>query len=108
MYAKFYGLESLAFQLTPDARFFFDVDQQKTLADRVQDLEKVTFHVKIGSYLEKTNRVVELVKELGGDENARRAALLAKTKDAAGSGEFEPFKTSGKYDTTAKKPEYLN
>jgi glycyl-tRNA synthetase beta chain len=61
-----------------DARFFFDVDQQKTLADRVQDLAKVTFHVKIGSYLEKTNRVVELVKELSGNGHAQRAALLAK------------------------------
>jgi general secretion pathway protein A len=29
MYAKFYGLESLAFQLTPDARFFFDSAQHK-------------------------------------------------------------------------------
>ena len=24
MYAKFYGLDALAFQLTPDPRFFFD------------------------------------------------------------------------------------
>jgi glycyl-tRNA synthetase beta chain len=61
-----------------DARFFWDVDQVKKLADRVEDLKKVTFHVKLGSYFEKTQRVVELVKELGGNEHAKRAALLCK------------------------------
>ncbi len=61
-----------------DARFFWEVDQKKKLADRVEDLSHVTFQAKLGSYLEKTNRVIALVKELGGDENAQRAALLAK------------------------------
>jgi glycyl-tRNA synthetase beta chain len=61
-----------------DARFFWNVDQQKQLADRVDDLAKVTFQAKLGSYKEKTERVVALVKELGGHANAQRAALLAK------------------------------
>ena len=43
-----------------DARFFWDVDQQKKLAERVEDLAKVTFQAKLGSYLEKTKRVVDL------------------------------------------------
>jgi len=61
-----------------DARFFWDVDQQKKLVDRGDDLSHVTFQAKLGSYLEKTNRVVELVKELGGNAHAQRAAELAK------------------------------
>jgi len=61
-----------------DARFFWNVDQSKKLADRVGDLAKVTFQAKLGSYKEKTERVVALVKELGGDANAQRAALLSK------------------------------
>ena len=61
-----------------DARFFWDVDQQNKLADRVDDLAKVTFQAKLGSYKEKTDRTVALVKELGGDADAQRAALLAK------------------------------
>jgi glycyl-tRNA synthetase beta chain len=61
-----------------DARFFWDVDQKKKLADRVEDLSHVTFQAKLGTYLEKTHRVVALVKELGGDEDAQRAALLSK------------------------------
>ena len=61
-----------------DARFFWEVDQKKKLADRVEDLSHVTFQAKLGTYLEKTKRVQDLVKELGGDENAQRAAWLAK------------------------------
>jgi glycyl-tRNA synthetase beta chain len=62
-----------------DARFFWDTDQKRKLSDRVQDLANVTFQAKLGSYLEKTHRVMALVKELGGDAHAERAALLAKT-----------------------------
>jgi glycyl-tRNA synthetase beta chain len=61
-----------------DARFFWNVDQAKKLADRVDDLAKVTFQAKLGSYKEKTERVVALVEELGGDASAQRAALLCK------------------------------
>ncbi len=61
-----------------DARFFWNVDQQKKLVDRGDDLAHVTFQAKLGSYLEKTNRVVELVKELGGNAHAQRAAELCK------------------------------
>jgi glycyl-tRNA synthetase beta chain len=58
-----------------DARFFWDQDQKKALAARLEDLKSVTFQAKLGSYYEKTRRVVELVKQLGGNE---RAALLSK------------------------------
>ena len=58
-----------------DARFFWDQDQKKKLEDRVEDLKSVTFQAKLGSYYEKTQRVVALTKGLGGSE---RAALLCK------------------------------
>src|SRR5580704_6496853 len=61
-----------------DARFFWQVDQKKRLADRLPDLKNVTFQAKLGSYFEKTERVVALVKQLGGSPAAQRAALLAK------------------------------
>ena len=61
-----------------DARFFWNFDQQKKLADRVQDLAHVTFQARLGSYLDKTRRMMDLVGELGGCENARRAAELSK------------------------------
>jgi glycyl-tRNA synthetase beta chain len=61
-----------------DARFFWETDQKKKLADRVADLAHVTFQAKLGSYLEKTERMVTLVKELHGDHAAIRAAQLSK------------------------------
>jgi glycyl-tRNA synthetase beta chain len=50
-----------------DARFFWETDQKRKLADRRADLAHVTFQAKLGSYLEKTERMAEMVKQLGGD-----------------------------------------
>ncbi|MDX2154005.1 MAG: glycine--tRNA ligase subunit beta [Bryobacteraceae bacterium] len=61
-----------------DARFFWQQDQQKPLAARIDDLKNVTFQAKLGSYYEKAQRMTALVRELGGDAHAERAALLAK------------------------------
>jgi len=77
-----------------DARFFWQVDQQKKLADRVADLAKVTFQAKLGSYKDKTERVRDLAKRIINEhlrpnqqtvekatllKTVDRAALLAKT-----------------------------
>jgi glycyl-tRNA synthetase beta chain len=66
-----------------DARFFWNVDQQKKLADRVADLGHVTFQAKLGSYLDKTKRVQKLARKLAklaktDPAPVERAALLAK------------------------------
>jgi glycyl-tRNA synthetase beta chain len=47
-----------------DARFFWEFDQRIPLRERVKLLENVTFQKDLGSYAEKTERVLELVKEL--------------------------------------------
>jgi glycyl-tRNA synthetase beta chain len=61
-----------------DARFFWEIDQKKPLAGRKQDLANVTFQAKLGSYLAKTERMMQLAAELGGDAHAVRAAELCK------------------------------
>jgi len=61
-----------------DARFFWDTDQHKQLADRVADLAHVTFQAKLGTYLEKTARVEALARELEECPSALRAAHLSK------------------------------
>ncbi len=61
-----------------DARFFWETDQKKKLVDRKPDLAHVTFQAKLGSYLDKTERMVALAKGLGGDPYAIRAAELSK------------------------------
>jgi glycyl-tRNA synthetase beta chain len=66
-----------------DAKFFFDQDRKKTLADRVGGLDKVVYHGKLGSQGERVQRVRAIAsgiaKQLGADvAQADRAALLAK------------------------------
>ena len=61
-----------------DARFFWDQDQKKELALRLPDLMNVTFQAKLGSYFDKTQRIIELIKQLGGDAVAQAAATLCK------------------------------
>jgi glycyl-tRNA synthetase beta chain len=61
-----------------DARFFWDTDQKRTLEQRVPDLAHVTFQAKLGTYLDKTQRIEGLVAILGGDDHALRAARLCK------------------------------
>jgi len=66
-----------------DARFFWEMDQHKKLASRVPNLAHVTYQAKLGSYLDKAKRVVEIAKQLarlaGVDPaNAARAAELSK------------------------------
>ncbi|MHA6823445.1 glycine--tRNA ligase subunit beta [Ralstonia pseudosolanacearum] len=66
-----------------DARFFFEHDKKKPLADRVPQLARVIYHNKIGTQLERVSRLQaiagQLAEKLGADvAHASRAALLAK------------------------------
>jgi len=47
-----------------DARFFWEFDQRIPLRERVKLLENVTFQKDLGSYWDKTERVLKLVKQL--------------------------------------------
>jgi len=80
-----------------DARFFWGEDRKRTLASRVDDLKRVTFHKKLGSYEDKTKRVTALAaaiaERLGltvaDTAIASEAARLAKADLVTGLvGEF--------------------
>jgi len=69
-----------------DAKFFFDQDRKKTLASRVEGLDKVVYHNKLGTQGERMARVRAIAsaigQQLGGDtlaQAADTAARLAKT-----------------------------
>jgi len=47
-----------------DARFFWESDGQRTLADRLELLRKVTFQAKLGSYFDKSARMQQLADQL--------------------------------------------
>ncbi len=66
-----------------DAKFFFEQDKKKSLADRLPQLANVVYHNKLGSQAERTQRVENLAGQiaqlLGADVAlAKRGALLAK------------------------------
>ena len=66
-----------------DAKFFFDQDRKETLESRIPGLTHVVYHNKLGSQLERVERItgiaVALAKELGVDRtHVERAARLAK------------------------------
>jgi len=68
-----------------DAKFFFDQDRKKTLESRVEGLDKVVYHNKLGSQGERILRVQATAKAIGmqlsGEQlaaQASQAAILAK------------------------------
>ncbi len=68
-----------------DAFFFFAGDKRKKLEDRQEDLTGIIFQAKLGTMLEKTERIVKLAGLLAEQfvpdavEDACRAARLCKT-----------------------------
>jgi len=66
-----------------DAQFFFQTDRKTPLADRVPQLGNIVYHNKLGTQLERVERVRAIARgiaaDLGGNAQAAdRAALLAK------------------------------
>ncbi|GAD20268.1 glycine--tRNA ligase subunit beta [Acidovorax sp. MR-S7] len=47
-----------------DAKFFFDQDRKKTLASRVELLDKVVYHNKLGTQGERVQRVRQIAKAI--------------------------------------------
>jgi glycyl-tRNA synthetase beta chain len=69
-----------------DAKFFFDQDRKKTLESRIDSLNKVVYHNKLGSQGERNNRVTklagEIAEQLGGTELTTKAVLAARLSKA--------------------------
>ena len=79
-----------------DAAFYFTEDQKTKLADRVEKLNSVVFHQKLGTLYQKTQRLIALAgylaERLGQNhlvDTCQRAALLSKADLLTGVvGEF--------------------
>jgi len=87
-----------------DARFFFDQDRRTRLEERVPQLAKVVYHNKLGSQLERIERIQllagHIARALGANAaHAERAAWLAKADLVTGMvGEFPELQgTMGRY-----------
>lgn len=77
-----------------DARFFYNQDRKLRLEDRVPQLAKVVFHNKLGTQLERVERLQALAEKIAGQLKAdaaaaERAARLSKADLLTGMvGEF--------------------
>jgi glycyl-tRNA synthetase len=80
------GNEQVILARFDDAQFFIEKDLERSLESFVPDLDTLTFQVKLGSFLDKTQRIESLVEDLGLHLNltaeemslAERAAALCK------------------------------
>jgi len=77
------GYEKVLRARLSDALFFFNEDRKKTLEERVPDLKGIVFHEKLGTMLDKTERLERLApavaEKISGDrKKAERAAHLCK------------------------------
>ncbi len=57
--------------------------------------------------MERLDQALEAVRTFKPMSSQEMDALLAKTKEAAMTGKFEPFKTTNQFDSTAQHPEWL-
>ncbi len=66
-----------------DARFFWREDRKRSLADRVKELDGVTFQRDLGSFGAKTRRLVRLVAALADEMqwDSSRIALLERAAE---------------------------
>lgn len=77
-----------------DARFFYEQDLKKTLEDRIEQLNEIKFHERLGSVYSRVERLETLsetiAKMIGANPaHAKRAARLSKSDLVTGMvGEF--------------------
>ncbi|MDD5479912.1 glycine--tRNA ligase subunit beta [Rhodoferax sp.] len=64
-----------------DAKFFFDQDRKKTLTSRVDGLDKVVYHNKLGTQGERTQRVAAIAQAIAAQLGD--AGLVAQVTEAA-------------------------
>ncbi|KNH01866.1 glycyl-trna synthetase subunit beta [Qipengyuania citrea LAMA 915] len=73
-----------------DARFFWDVDRKKTLAEHAKGLERITFHEKLGTVADKVDRVAKLARWLVEEEivkpNTRHSRESGNPDNGGGTG----------------------
>jgi aryl-alcohol dehydrogenase-like predicted oxidoreductase len=58
-------------------------------------------------HMEILDQAIEVARSFKPLSQAQKAALLARTQDAAMTGDYEPFKTSSIFDGTAQHPAWL-
>ncbi len=72
------GNEKVLAARLSDARFFWDLDQKKTLAQHSEKLANIVFHEKLGTVADKVERVAKLARWLCEEGIVKGDAALAE------------------------------
>ena len=86
-----------------DARFFWQQDRKKSLADHAKGLERITFHEKLGTVADKVERVAKLARWLV-EEGIVKPSLTATSEQARKSPYPLPQAGVGNTSTTLPLP----
>ncbi|HUP48727.1 MAG TPA: glycine--tRNA ligase subunit beta [Thermoanaerobaculia bacterium] len=63
-----------------DAKFFYETDRRKTLAERVEALSHLQFQEKLGNYLDKTTRIERIARAVCEETGTGAEAVLAAAR----------------------------
>ncbi|UVI38826.1 glycine--tRNA ligase subunit beta [Qipengyuania spongiae] len=92
-----------------DARFFWDVDRKKTLAQHAEGLARITFHEKLGTVADKVERVAKLARWLVEEGIVKPSPLqgrgLGEGADTAISASDVPLSPEGEREWLAELAE---
>jgi glycyl-tRNA synthetase beta chain len=93
-----------------DARFFWEQDQKKTLAQHAGKLANITFHEKLGTVADKVERVAKLARWLVEegivtDRTPAKAGAQSGTEQTAASSSSGPRPSPGNTEALADQAE---
>lgn len=72
------GNEKVIAARLSDAKFFWETDLKKTLDEMRDELKGITFHEKLGTQFERTERIKELASDLAKSQELCEAALALR------------------------------
>jgi len=72
------GNEKVIAARLSDAKFFWETDLKKTLDDMRDELKGITFHEKLGTQFERTERIKELAHRIATEQELCEAALALR------------------------------
>lgn len=72
------GNEKVIAARLSDAKFFWETDLKKTLDEMRDELKGITFHEKLGTQFERTERIKELAHQIATEQELCEAALALR------------------------------
>ncbi len=72
------GAEQVIKARFEDARFYFEEDLRRPLSERIGDIRRVTFHDRLGSLYDKTEKIVKLSSFIAGKIIPERKGLIER------------------------------